>query len=474
VAGEGDEACSRRQSGIAAMSAGTRPALGPGARRLALSFLAVIYGFGFIDRVVIALVAQQLKADFNISDLHIGLLGGTAFAIVNAIASIPVARLAERRRRTLIVTASLLVASAFTALCAATTSFAQLFALRLGMAAGSAGTEAPAHSMISDMYGPARRASAISLFMIGVPIASILGSYFGGTIAEAFGWRATFLAFGVPGVIVAVVAALLMQEPPRTADSEHAAPGASIRSVVAALWARPYFRHVLVGTSLISLGSFGVNTFLPSFLARNYALGPGDAGLAFGLISGVASFAGTIIGGYGSEYMARRHPAWLIGFPGLGLIVGAPLLLVGVTQPTLVTAVPIILIGSCFFYTAMGPVITITHGLLDSRSRATGSAVFLLVVHLVGQGLGPPLAGFASDTLAALSYGAPGFAQVCVGLAAQEAGSACAAASAEGVRYAIGSFAVIYIWSGVHFALAARGILREGRHSKPDIAPTTA
>lgn len=430
--------------------------LTPSARRLALAFLAVIYGFGFIDRIVIALVAQDIKADFGVSDFQIGLLGGTAFAVVNAIASIPIARVAEQRSRAKVSSLSLLVTSIFTSLCALATGFLALFGFRLGMAAGSAGTEAPPHSMISDMYEPAKRASALSLFMFGVPVASILGSYLGGSITEAAGWRATFLAFGLSGLLVSLVAFFLLPEPPRGVTSAHAPSGASLGHVIATLWRRPFFRHVMFGTSLVSLGSFGVNTFLPSFLARNFELGAGQAGLLFGLVSGIASAVGTLMGGYGSEFLARRKPGWLIAFPGLGLVIGAPLLLFGATRPDLWIAVPIILVGSCFFYTAMGPVITITHGLLDSRSRAMGSAVFLLVVHLVGQGLGPPLAGFVSDTLATLSYGAPDYGTVCAGAAAQEAGSACAAASAAGVRYAIASFAFVYVCAGLLYLLAAR------------------
>ena len=440
----------------------------PGARRLALTFLAVVYAFGFIDRVMIALVAEQLKAEFAVTDVHIGLLGGTAFAVVNAFASIPLARLADRYSRKWVAAGSVLVGSAFTAICGVTASFGQLLGLRLGMAAGSAGTEAPAHSMISDMYGPARRASAISLFMLGVPVASIFGSYAGGAIAESAGWRATFLAFGIPGVLFALIALLVMKEPERKTITETTQGAGSIRSVCTRLWEAPYFRHVLIGTSLVSLGSFGVNTFLPSFLSRNYGLGTGDAGLVFGLISGIASAIGTLMGGYVSEWLARKRPGWLVGFPGLGLVIGAPLLFLGVNQDDLAVAAPMILTGSCFFYTAMGPVITVAHGLLDSRSRAMGSAIFMLIVHLIGQGIGPLLTGVLSDTFANLSYGGA-FARECAGAAAQISGSACATASAAGIRIAIGSFALIYIWSGIHFALAARGIQRAGGHSQMEI-----
>ena len=133
-------------------------------RAVALLLLASLNAFGFIDRVVVALVAEKIKAEFLVSDFQIGLLGGTAFAVVNALASVPVARMAENYRRSTISAAFLLIGSAFTAFMALTVNFTQLLAARLGMAVGSAATEAPPHSMISDMYPPEKRASAISIW----------------------------------------------------------------------------------------------------------------------------------------------------------------------------------------------------------------------------------------------------------------------------------------------------------------------
>lgn len=431
-------------------------------RRLTLLLLMVIFGFGFVDRVVIALVAQALKADFALSDLEIGLLGGTVFAIVNAIAILPIARLAERTPRKVVVAGSLIIGSVCTATCAASVSFGQLLTARVGMAVGSAGTEAPAHSMISDMYPAARRAGALSLFMLGVPIASIVGSFAGGRVAEVYGWRATFLLFGLLGTAVAIIGLAVMREPARgdVIDGHESASAPSLFAVAALLWRSVDFRLILLGTALVSLASFGVNTFLPAFFSRSFGLGTGDAGLAFGLIAGVASAVGSIAGGYGSQALARRDPSRLMLFPAIGLLVGAPLLMVGVTRNTLGAAIPIILVGSCFFYTALAPAIAATHALLDSRSRATGSALFTLTIHLFGQGLGAPLAGLASDMLAAWSYGGD-FARRCAGIAAQTAGSSCAAASAFGLRSAIIGFAAIYLLGGVAYLLA----VRHARHS---------
>jgi predicted MFS family arabinose efflux permease len=423
-------------------------------RAVALVLLAALNAFGFMDRVVVALVAEKIKAEFQVSDLDIGLLGGTAFALVNTLASVPIARLAERLRRSWVTAGFLLIGSAFTALMSVTVSFTQLLIARLGMAVGSAATEAPPHSMISDMYPPGKRASAISIFMLGVPVASLLGSFLGGAIAEAYSWRDTFLAFGIAGAAISLLCLAFLKEPER--HTVEAANRPSAWHVLKVLLGKSDLRFLLAGVACISLGSFGVNTFLPAFFSRNFALDAAQAGLAFGVISGVASLVGTLLGGYGSEWLARRDQRWLLGFPALGSIVGAPLFVLGLTSGSLAIAVPVMLIGSFFFYTAMGPAIATLHGSLDSFSRATGSAMFLLITHLIGQGVGPPLVGFVSDLGSSLTYAGGDFARDCAGAAAQVHGSTCAAASALGLKAAMATFALFYIAGGALLYGAAR------------------
>ncbi len=425
------------------------------ARKTALGLLATIYSFSFIDRVVIALTAEQLKADFAISDFEIGLLAGTAFAIANSLAALPIARFAERRSRKWITTGALVIASVFAVICSVTSSFVQLLALRMGIAASTAGVESPSHSMVSDMYGPSKRASAMSILMLGIPIASVIGSTLGGSIAEIYGWRATFLAVGIMGLAVAFVAMAFVREPART-EASAGEKVESLGGVLMILVRDRCMRHLLIGVCIMGLGTYGSSTFLPAFFSRNFGLGAGQAGLAFGLLTGVGSFVGTILGGFGAEHLAKRDPRWLVAFPGVGAILGAPIYVFGLFQTSIYVAFPIMLVGSFFLFMIMGPAIAAVHSVLGSRSRATGSALFLLMLNLVGQGLGPPLAGFVSDLVSAASFGSANFATQCAGAAGQIAGSHCASAGATGLRYAIATFALLYIWSGGHLLWGAR------------------
>jgi hypothetical protein len=137
-------------------------------------------------------------------------------------------------------------------------------------------------------------------------------------------------------------------------------------------------------------------------------------------------------------------------------IVGAPIYAFGLLQEDLRIAFPILLLGSVFQFMIMGPAIAAIHNAMDARHRAMGSAIFLLVMNFIGQGLGPPLAGFVSDFAAAAAFGAGDFATQCAGAAGQVAGSACAAAGARGLEYAILAFAGLYVWAGLHLIHGGR------------------
>jgi predicted MFS family arabinose efflux permease len=324
------------------------------------------------------------------------------------------------------------------------------------MATGSAATEAPPHSMISDMVPPEKRASAISLFMLGVPVAAILGSFAGGAIAQNYGWRATFLVFGALGVLVSLLCFAFLKEPERKSAGSTGTTKPGTLYVIGVMARSKTIIFITLGACFISFASFGVNTFLPLLLQRVYGLDTAKAGLTFGLISGIASMVGTLAGGYASEYLAKRDPRWLLGFPALGSFIGAPLFIIGLSSNSLALAVPLMLIGCFSFYTAMGPCIATLHGSLDSYTRATGSALFLLIMHLFGQGFGPPLAGFFSDLFSTSLYAAGQFETDCAGAAGQIPGSACAAASATGLRYAVMTFAAFHFVAGTLLYFAAR------------------
>ena len=187
----------------------------PAYLRYALGLLCVVYVVNFVDRQVLSILLQSIKEDLGLSDLQLGLLSGTAFGLFYATLGIPIARLADRSSRKGVIAVCLAIWSAMTALCGTASGFATLLRYRVGVGVGEAGGSPPAHSMISDYFPPERRASALGVFSLGVPLGILVGFLAGGWLDEALGWRKAFIVVGLPGVLLAAVVALTLREPQR-------------------------------------------------------------------------------------------------------------------------------------------------------------------------------------------------------------------------------------------------------------------
>ena len=193
----------------------TRPIYSNSYKALVLGMLLAAYTFNFIDRTIIATIGQAIKVDLKLTDTQLGLLGGLYFALLYTTLGIPIARWAERGKRTTIITLALVIWSGFTAMCGAAQSFAVLAALRFGVGIGEAGCSPPSHSLISDYFEPKKRASALSIYSFGIPLGTMIGAVAGGWLAQNMGWRWAFVIVGLPGLILALLFKLLVKEPPR-------------------------------------------------------------------------------------------------------------------------------------------------------------------------------------------------------------------------------------------------------------------
>src|SRR5688572_13962451 len=184
-------------------------------RAYVLGALLVVYTFNFIDRVVIGIIGEPIKIEFGLTDFQLGLLGGPMFAVLYTLLGIPIARLAERSNRMTILAICLAIWSAMTAACGLALSYVQLCAARIGVSIGEAGCTPPANSVIADYFPADRRATALSIYALGIPIGSMIAAVGGGWIATEVGWREAFIWLGVPGVLLAVIVKLTVKEPPR-------------------------------------------------------------------------------------------------------------------------------------------------------------------------------------------------------------------------------------------------------------------
>lgn len=416
--------------------------------------LIIIYVSNFVDRLIVAIVGPSLKAEMHLTDLQLGLLSGLAFALFNTVMGFPFARLAERYHRVTLISLCTAAWSILSALSGAVHTFWQLLLLRFGVGVGEAGLAPAAHSLISDYFPRERRGTALAVFSLGAPLGSLVAGVAVGAIVGSLGWRAAYWIVGLPGLILALLMFLTIREPQRGLsdvtqgqghDDEKVPP---FSAVIARLWKNRSSRYVVLGCSLISLGNFSINTFIPLFFVRVHGLSVGMAGMLFGLITGISAFIGNGASGYVADRFGRRDFRWYGWVPSVGCLLASPFYVWTLLQGSWVVAVWMLLILGVLISCWYGPSFAVVHNLVPPRMRATASSILLFCLNILGQGVGPALMGFLSDrfTSIALANGVHTVAQ----------------ASATGLRYAMVVCVLIgYVGGPLFYLLAARSMNRE-------------
>jgi len=382
-------------------------------RSYALGLLMLIYVVNFVDRQVVSILAEPIKRDLHLADWQLGLMTGLAFAVLYTVLGLPIARLAERGDRPLIIAAAVAVWSAFTALSGMAQTFAHLVLARIGVGIGEAGCTPPALSLIADSVPKEQRASAVSVYMLGAPVGSILGLALGGLIADAFGWRMAFVLVGLPGLLLAGIAALTLREPrrsrPRVVAADDTAP--SFREALEELSRKRAYWCVVGGVTLKSFASYGALAFTGSFFFRNFPVelaemaakfglkSAGFLGLALGVTSGVMAMIGTLLGGRLADHFARKDARAYAVIPAVGALAGLPFSLAALNSDSLLLAFAFLLAPGLLGSMWLGPAYGVVQSLVRPQTRATATAVLLFVANLIGLGLGPLAVGVLSDVL---------------------------------------------------------------------------
>lgn len=375
-------------------------------RAAALGILVLVYTFNFIDRQIVGILAVPIKADLDLSDAQLGLMGGLAFALFYTGLGIPVAMAADRYSRTWIMTGALVIWSGMTAVCGLATNFWQLFMARLGVGVGEAGGVAPAYSLISDLFPPEQRARALSIYSFGIPIGSALGIVFGGVIASLIDWRYAFFAVGIAGVLLAPVFRLTIKEPQRGRFDRQRADSAppALAAILSTLVNKPSFWVISLGASCSSMMGYGLFFWFPSFFVRSYGMTLLDASLFYGAILLVGGLAGVWIGGWAGDRFGQGSRKAYVKIPALAFLLTIPFYVLGILSPTPVLSFFVLLVPTALGLVWLGPVISTIQHLVRPDMRATASAVFLFVNNLIGIGIGTWAIGALSDALQ-LHYG---------------------------------------------------------------------
>lgn len=316
-------------------------------RSWVLALLMIVYTSNFVDRTIVAILGQAIKVDMKISDAQLGLLGGIAFAVLYTTLGIPIARLAERHNRVTIISICLTIWSGMTALCGLAANFPLLMLCRVGVGVGEAGCSPSAQSLIADYYAPEKRATALSIYSFGIPLGSMIGAVSGGLMAQYFGWRAAFMIVGLPGVLLAILVKLTLKEPPRglsePGGARLAAPAPSLWTVAKQLFGAPSFRHMAAGVTLVSFAGYGIGQFSAPYFVRRFGLSYAEVGLVFGLIGGISSGLGTVLGGYVTDRAGRTDRRWYAWTPAIGVAIAAPIYLAAYLQESWIAAAAILL-----------------------------------------------------------------------------------------------------------------------------------
>jgi MFS family permease len=417
----------------------------PGYRNFVLGLLTVVYVFNFLDRQIVNILGDAIVRDLGLSDTQFGMLSGIAFAAIYATLGMPIARWADASVRRNIIALAVAVWSSMTALCGAAQNFWQLFLARAGVGVGEAGGSPPAHSIISDIFPPHKRATALSIYSLGIYGGVLVGYVAGGYLASEFSWRVAFVVVGLPGLLLALMVRFLVHEPPRgLAEARSDVVPASFTEVLDILWVRKTFRHIALGCALHAFVTYGLSAFLPIFLIRVHAMPIEQIGAILGLVAGIGGLLGTYGGGFLSDRLANRFDdsRWHIWVPLISTIVAIPfywfsLLVANTGVAAAVTWFIPSVIGGMY----LGPCLSMTHGLVGLRMRAQASAILFFVLNLIGLGLGPMMTGMLSDSLR------PEFGD-------------------QSIRYALAAMVLVNLWCAGHYYLATR-TLREDLASAP-------
>lgn len=366
-----------------------------------LGVLFCVNVLNLIDRQAVYILFPLLKADLQLTDTQLGALGALPFALFYSFMGIPLGWLADRWHRVRLITIGLAAWSGFTALSGAARGFWSLFAIRVGVGVGESSCAPAAQTILSDYFPPAKRSTILAAFNCAVPIGHGLGLFIGGVIAQHWGWRWTFFALGVPGLLLALVVSQLrepvrgqMDEQPRAANatgSPHA-----LRDLWRTIRAKPALRWHFIAMALIGFSVNGPAVWLPTFLVRVRDFDVATAGEITGLSAVVAGLVGTFLGGVlADRWMTRRKNARMFilvlrSFLTIPFLFG----MFFVAPPELL--IPLIVAGSCVSSVWFGPGSAVVHDLVAPEIRAVAVAFYVLVINLAA-GASPMIIGKMTD-----------------------------------------------------------------------------
>lgn len=363
----------------------------------ALTVLFVINTMNFFDRVIGGALGEPIRREWDLSDSALGALG-TAFTLLYAFVGIPLGRLSDRAPRKLILAGAVFVWSALTAVSGLTRTYWQLFATRLGVGVGEAACAPAGTSLIGDLFPPSRRARALSVFMMGLPIGIALSYFVGSYVAHAYGWRTAFFVAGIPGVLAAI-AALFIAEPAR-GTKEVAPARAGSGSPWRTLLAIPTLWWLILSGALHNFNMYALGSFLAPLLMRYHGSDLRQAGLITMMVYGLSGIPGLLIGGALADRFAMRRKDGRLLVAAVATACSVPLMVIALMGPPGDT-MSFVIFGSlacAFMYVYYASVYATLQDVVAPSLRGTAMALYFFAMYVLGASFGPLATGMLSDS----------------------------------------------------------------------------
>jgi len=363
-----------------------------------LGILSLVGLFASLDRVMAGVLLQPIKDEMGVSDTAMGLLVGFTFTAFYVTLGVPIARWCDVGVRRSILGLGVAVWSAFTVLFGCAQGFMQLALCRVGVAVGEATAHPAAYSLIGDYYSRTQRARAISIFRASLSVGSIGGVIVAASLAQHYGWRAAFVSLGLPGLLLALTLRFTVKEPLRGAN-ETASPSSTLTFKQA-------LRTIMQDRALILMAfamAFGTLTplgaWIGPFLLRVHGFSLVEMGVSMGLVAGVGSLSGTLVGGLLWTALARRGVPdhWLPAFVAISYLLCMPCLLVVLLHFDMRIMLPAYFLLAFFLTVGAAPMLALVLNRVSPHARALTMSLFMMLITFADGGIGPIAVGILND-----------------------------------------------------------------------------
>jgi MFS family permease len=399
-----------------------------GSAGVGLSILAFINLLSYLDRYIVAAVAESLKqSGMGLTDANLGSFM-SAFLIVYTVVAPIFGALGDRYSRPRLIALGVAIWSFATALSGFAVNYLTLLAARAAVGVGEASYVTIAPSLLSDYFPLRQRGRVMAIFFCAIPVGSALGYVVGGLVDKHYGWRAAFFVAGIPGLLLAALC-LLLRDPQRGIQEQFsaadgAAPAGAARTdtprtdtprigaiakstgnaIAKATWLtygrllryRAYALTVL-GYAAYTFAVGGLAFWMPTFLERSRGMTRSEATVSFGAIVVITGFVGTFLGGWMGDYFAKRSQRAYLWLSALSCLIAAPLVWLALTTRSQQLYLASMVAAQLCLFLSTGPINAAIVNLVSATERASAIALSVFAIHLLGDVLSPPLIGALSD-----------------------------------------------------------------------------